>query len=137
MDASADVVRLDDAQLPAAAALGCAFVADPFFAAVLPNPERRAVALPTLLSVLVANCQRHGLCHTTAGAVRGVAAWNGPGNEITEEPMRAAGCDAAAGNWAARWSTAGMDRRSVLPAEQGAAGQGEIVTRRRGEARCD
>ena len=97
MSASTDVVRLDDAQISTAAAvLGRAFAADPLFAHVLPDERRRAAALPALMQVAVTNCQRHGACYTTAGGVRGVAAWNGPGNEITDEQMMAAGFGAAA-----------------------------------------
>jgi GNAT superfamily N-acetyltransferase len=97
MGTSVDVVRLDDVQIPAAAAvLARAFAADPFFEHVLPDAAQRQAALPAIMSVLVAHCQRHGACYTTAGGVQGIAAWNAPGNAITEEQMMAAGFGAAA-----------------------------------------
>jgi len=69
------VVRLDDIQIPdATAVLGRAFAADPFCEHVLPDAADRQAALPTIMGVPVANCQRHGACYTIAGGVQGVAA---------------------------------------------------------------
>jgi GNAT superfamily N-acetyltransferase len=97
MGATIEVVRLDDEQIPAAAAvLARAFFPDPLFIRVLPDEQHRAAALPAIMQMIVTYCQRYGECYTTAGAVRAVAAWNAPGSETTEERMMAAGFGAAA-----------------------------------------
>jgi GNAT superfamily N-acetyltransferase len=92
MGTNADVVRLDDAQIPeAAAVLGRAFAADPLYAGVLPDERQRAAALPAIMAAIARYCQRYGACYTTADGVQGAALWNGPGSEITDERIMAAG----------------------------------------------
>jgi len=97
MGAMIEIVRLDDGQIPTAAAvLARAFFPDPLFTHVLPDEPHRAAALPAIMQMLVTYCQRYGECYTTAGAVQAAAAWSAPGSAATEERMMAAGFGAAA-----------------------------------------
>ena len=88
------VAPLDAAQLAAAAgALTRAFVADPAFTSLWPDPARRARALERLMAVPVAHALRHGDVDALVvdGAIAGVAAWVPPGRYPlgTREQLRA------------------------------------------------
>ena len=97
MGATIEVVRLDDGQIPAAAAvLARAFFPDPLFTHVLPDEPHRAAALPAIMQMLVTFCQRYGECYTTAGDVGPPPPGTGPGSETTDERMMAAGFGATA-----------------------------------------
>ena len=90
----ADIAALQPAQVAdACVALARAFVADPAFTSLWPDPARRARALERLMAVAVAHAHRTG--HVDAlvvdGAVAGAAAWVPPGRYPlgTREQLRA------------------------------------------------
>src|SRR5215207_11478621 len=92
MNASPDMVRLDERQFPeGAAVLARAFFPDPMFVALLPDAARREAVLPAIARTVLNFCGRYGECHTTAGEVRAVAAWVAPGNDSTPERWEEAG----------------------------------------------
>src|SRR5215207_5906744 len=116
MVASPDMVRLDERQFPAGAAvLARAFFPDPMFVALLPDAARREAVLPVICRTVLNFCGRDGECHTTAGEVRAVAAWVAPGAENSPERWAEAGL----GEVAARLGEEGMERMSLLMEHMG------------------
>ncbi len=89
---SANLVRLNDAQIPAAAAtLARAFHDDPLMLYAIPDPAERARLLPEVYARMVRFGTLAGEVYVTAGALDGVALWLPPNAKWTRENIEASG----------------------------------------------
>ncbi len=89
---SANLVRLGDAQIPAAAAtLARAFHDDPLMLYAIPDPAERARLLPEVYARMVRFGTLAGEVYVTAGALDGVALWLPPNAKWTRENIEASG----------------------------------------------
>jgi len=89
---SANLVRLNDAQIPAAAAtLARAFHDDPLMLYAIPDPAERARLLPEVYARMVRFGALAGEVYVTAGALDGVALWLPPNAKWTRENIEASG----------------------------------------------
>ena len=89
---SANIVRLVESQIPAAAAtLARAFDDDPLMIYAIPEPAERARLLPELYARIIRFGLLAGEVHTTAGAVEGAAIWMPPNAKWTRENLEASG----------------------------------------------
>ena len=89
---SANIVRLAESQIPAAAAtLARAFHDDPLMIYTIPEPAERARLLPEVYARIIRFGLLAGEVHTTAGAVEGAAIWMPPNAKWTRENLEASG----------------------------------------------
>jgi GNAT superfamily N-acetyltransferase len=89
---SANIVRLAESQIPAAAAiLARAFHDDPLMIYTIPEPAERARLLPEVYARIIRFGWLAGEVHTTAGAVEGAAIWMPPNAKWTRENLEASG----------------------------------------------
>ena len=89
---SANIVRLTDSQIPAAAAtLARAFHGDPLMIYAIPDAAERARLLPEVYARMIRFGSLAGEVHTTAGALEGAAIWLPPNAKWTRENLEASG----------------------------------------------
>jgi GNAT superfamily N-acetyltransferase len=89
---SANIVRLTDSQVPAAAAtLARAFHDDPLMIYAIPDPAERARLLPDVYARMIRFGLLTGEVHATAGALEGAAIWLPPNAKWTRENLEASG----------------------------------------------
>jgi GNAT superfamily N-acetyltransferase len=89
---SANIVRLAESQIPAAAAiLARAFHDDPLMIYTIPEPAERVRLLPEVYARIIRFGLLAGEVHTTAGAVEGAAIWMPPNAKWTRENLEASG----------------------------------------------
>jgi len=89
---SANIVRLTESQIPAAAAmLARAFHDDPLMRYTIPDPDERARLLPAMYATMLRFGMLAGEVYATAGALDGVAIWMPPNAKWTSENMQASG----------------------------------------------
>src|ERR1700674_2000388 len=89
---SANIVRLTEPQIPAAAAmLARAFHDDPLMRYTIPDPDERARLLPPMYATMLRFGMLAGEVHATADALDGVAIWMPPNAKWTRENMEASG----------------------------------------------
>ena len=89
---SANIVRLTDSQIPAAAAtLARAFHDDPLMVYAIPDPESRARLLPDVYARMIRFGTLAGEVYATADTLDGVALWLPPGAKWTRESIEASG----------------------------------------------
>ncbi len=89
---SAEIVRLADSQIPAAAAtLARAFHDDPLMVYAIPDQAERARLLPDVYARMVRFGTLAGEVYATASALDGVALWLPPGAKWTRENIEASG----------------------------------------------
>jgi ribosomal protein S18 acetylase RimI-like enzyme len=88
----AEIVRLTDSQIPAAAAtLARAFHDDPLMVYAIPDPAERTRLLPDVYARMTRFGVLTGEVYVTAGAVEGVAVWLPPNAKWTRENIEASG----------------------------------------------
>ncbi len=89
---SANIVRLTESQMPAAAAmLARAFHDDPLMRYAIPNPDERARLLPPLYERMIRFGLLAGEVYATADVPEGVSIWLPPNAKWTRENMEASG----------------------------------------------
>ncbi|MGA7871462.1 MAG: GNAT family N-acetyltransferase [Candidatus Binatus sp.] len=89
---SAKIVRLSDAQIPAAAAtLARAFHDDPLMRYAIPGPADRERLLPGVYARMIRFGMLAGEVYATAGALEGVALWLPPDAKWSRENIEASG----------------------------------------------
>lgn len=89
---SAEIVRLADSQIPAAAAtLAHAFQDDPLMVYAIPDPADRARLLPDVYARMIRFGTLAGEVYATTGALDGVALWLPPDAKWTRENIEASG----------------------------------------------
>ena len=92
MIVTAEIVRLTDSQIPAAAAtLARAFHDDPLMIYAIPDPSERTRLLPDVYARMIRFGVLTGEVYVTAGAVEGVALWLPPNAKWTRENIEASG----------------------------------------------
>ena len=88
----AEIVRLTDSQIPAAAAtLAHAFHDDPLMVYAIPDPVDRMRLLPEVYARMIRFGVLTGEVYVTAGTVEGVAVWLPPNVKWTRENIEASG----------------------------------------------
>jgi ribosomal protein S18 acetylase RimI-like enzyme len=88
----AEIVRLTDSQIPAAAAtLAHAFHDDPLMVYAIPDPADRTRLLPEVYARMIRFGVLTGEVYVTAGTVEGVAVWLPPNVKWTRENIEASG----------------------------------------------
>jgi GNAT superfamily N-acetyltransferase len=91
---SAEIVRLADSQIPAAAVtLARAFHDDPLMVYAIPDPASRARLLPDVYARMIRFGTLAGEVYATADALDGVALWLPPDAKWTRENIEASGMD--------------------------------------------
>jgi GNAT superfamily N-acetyltransferase len=89
---SAEIVRLADSQIPAAAAtLARAFHDDPLMVYAIPDPAARARLLPDVYARMIRFGILTGEVYATADTLDGVALWLPPDAKWTRENIEASG----------------------------------------------
>jgi ribosomal protein S18 acetylase RimI-like enzyme len=89
---TAEIVRLTDSQIPAAATtLAHAFHDDPLMVYAIPDPSERTRLLPDLYARMIRFGVLTGEVYVTAGAVEGVALWLPPNVKWARENIEASG----------------------------------------------
>ena len=89
---SAEVVRLADSQITAAAAtLARAFHDDPLMIYAVPDPAERTRLLPEMYARMIRFGTLAGEVYVTAGPLEGVALWLPPNTKWTRENIEASG----------------------------------------------
>ena len=93
MSTPIEIVRLSEADFPAAAGVGArAFLDDPLFIYVLPDVGARREKLPIFMEWATRYGHLFGEAYTTAGRVDGAAFWIPPdGGAVTPECLEATG----------------------------------------------
>jgi GNAT superfamily N-acetyltransferase len=88
----AEIIRLTDSQIPAAAAtLARAFHDDPLMVYAIPDPAERTRLLPDVYARMIRFGVLTGEVYVTAGAVEGVAVWLPPNAKWTRQNIEASG----------------------------------------------
>jgi ribosomal protein S18 acetylase RimI-like enzyme len=88
----AEIVRLSDSQIPAAAAtLARAFHDDPLMVYAIPDPADRKHLLPDVYARMIRFGVLAGEVYVNPGAVEGVALWLPPNAKWTRENIEASG----------------------------------------------
>jgi ribosomal protein S18 acetylase RimI-like enzyme len=89
---SAEIVRITDSQIPAAAVtLAHAFHDDPLMVYAIPDPAERTRLLPDVYARMVRFGVLTGEVYVTAGAIEGVALWLPPNVKWSRENIEASG----------------------------------------------
>jgi ribosomal protein S18 acetylase RimI-like enzyme len=89
---TAEIVRLTDSQIPAAAAtLARAFNDDPLMIYTIPDATERARLLPDMYARMIRFGVLTGEVYVTAGDLEGVALWLPPNAKWTRENIEASG----------------------------------------------
>lgn len=89
---SANIVRLAESQMPAAASiLARAFHNDPLMRYAIPDPDERARLLPAMYATMLRFGMLAGEVYATADALAGVAIWLPPNAKWTRENIEASG----------------------------------------------